>query len=151
MWAPGRTGLYRLRTAADRLLYVGIGEIPEVRWKAHSKRDWWPQVDPSRTTVDWFDTRTEAAAAEIAVIRTEQPLHNKRHMPRPPRVRAQCGYKRPDDWLKTFRLPDDDWRLFEQAAALDSDRSKELVNFVRWFNRDPRGKMPKRPPVRRAE
>jgi hypothetical protein len=54
--------------------------------------------------------------------------------------------------LRTFRLPVDEWDLFAaEVARLDpeSDRSKELVNFVRWFNRDPRGRAPKRPAVKR--
>lgn len=50
------------------------------------------------------------------------------------------------EYRKTFRLPDDEWELFERATqAAGTDRSKALVGFVRWYNRRPGATMPKRP------
>lgn len=73
-------GLYRLFSAVDRLVYVGIGEVPEVRWKQHSyTKSWWSEVDPTKTTVTWFNSRDEAAAAEVVAIKTEKPLYNVQH------------------------------------------------------------------------
>ncbi|RSN12849.1 hypothetical protein DMB42_11770 [Nonomuraea sp. WAC 01424] len=72
-----RTALYRLYDAADELLYVGITTDTAVRWQAHSTTKWWPQV--ARKAVQWYATRAEAAAAEIAAIKTERPAHNRAH------------------------------------------------------------------------
>lgn len=50
------------------------------------------------------------------------------------------------DKLGTFKLPRAEWELFgANAETLRTDRSAELLNFVRWANRDPRGKTPRRP------
>lgn len=79
---PGRTALYRLYDANDQLLYVGIATDPKRRWVQHSldKRDsWWSDVD--RKTVHWFDSRSEADAAETLAIREERPLRNRSKTP----------------------------------------------------------------------
>lgn len=82
MGAPnGRTAVYRLFDAADRLLYVGVGELPATRWQDHrSHKEWWPQVDHS--TVRYFPTRDEALAEEARAIAAEHPLHNVMGTPR---------------------------------------------------------------------
>src|SRR3982750_4908323 len=73
--AEERTALYRLFDADGALLYVGITNDPEVRWKAHSyKKPWWPKV--SEKTVAWFDDRTAAATAGARAIRLEVPQWN---------------------------------------------------------------------------
>ncbi|NUR04241.1 MAG: GIY-YIG nuclease family protein [Streptomyces sp.] len=70
-----RTALYRLFDANGALLYVGITNDPEVRWKAHShKKPWWPEV--TEKAVMWFVDRTAAATAEARAIRLEAPLWN---------------------------------------------------------------------------
>lgn len=72
-----RTALYRLYSADDVLLYVGITTDTAVRWQAHSTSKWWPQV--ARKEVEWFEQRAEAASAEIATIKAEKPAHNRAH------------------------------------------------------------------------
>ncbi|MFE9064890.1 GntR family transcriptional regulator [Streptomyces violaceusniger] len=73
-----RTALYRLYDTDDRLLYLGITSEPKVRMKAHATdKPWWGDVETRE--VEWFDTRDEAAAAEIEAIRHEQPVHNHAH------------------------------------------------------------------------
>lgn len=71
----GLCTLYRFYDATDRLLYVGISEHGPERWADHrrSKR-WWEDV--VRSTMETFPTRAEAAAAELAAIRTEDPAYN---------------------------------------------------------------------------
>lgn len=70
-----RTALYRLFNSEGALLYVGITNAPDIRWKAHSyKKPWWPDV--SEKTVMWFDDRTAAATAEARAIRLETPQWN---------------------------------------------------------------------------
>lgn len=90
------TSLYRLYDAEDVLLYVGISKSALMRLGQHlSDKPW--AVDVARTTVEWYPTREEAAAAEVAAILTEKPLHNIVHNARPvprspagPEVPAAC-------------------------------------------------------------
>jgi len=74
-----RTALYRFYDADGRLLYVGISNNPESRWKGHRysiKR--WPAL-VARRADEWFDSRTEAEAAEVAAIKDEKPRFNGAH------------------------------------------------------------------------
>lgn len=80
--AQERAALYRLYDASNRLLYIGIAENPGRRWDQHATtKPWWPQV--AEKTVEWRDTREEAAAAEAEAIRTELPLFNNHYLPSP--------------------------------------------------------------------
>lgn len=72
-----RTALYRLFDLADQLLYVGIAYNPADRWLAHESNAWWPDV--ARDSIEWHPSRELAAAAEVAAIQTELPLHNRAH------------------------------------------------------------------------
>lgn len=73
-----RTVLYRLYDANERLLYVGITSNPKSRMNAHAiDKEWWDSV--ATREFEWFDTREEAAAAEVVAIRAEQPIHNHMH------------------------------------------------------------------------
>lgn len=77
---PERTALYRLYDADNRLLYVGIASDPERRWRDHATdraRFWWPLV--TKKEVQWFDSRPQAAEAEIEAIRAEDPRHNSQY------------------------------------------------------------------------
>jgi len=75
------TTLYRFFDADDRLLYVGIAGNPGRRFHQHANgpdgKPWWSHV--ARSTMEHFDTREEAAAAEVAAIVTERPMHNVVH------------------------------------------------------------------------
>ncbi|HUY48045.1 MAG TPA: hypothetical protein VMV92_20350 [Streptosporangiaceae bacterium] len=75
VFAAGRTALYRLRGDAGELLYVGVSLAPEFRFYDHARlKDWWPEV--SEKSIEWFDTRDEALAAERAAIAAEKPKYN---------------------------------------------------------------------------
>lgn len=75
---PIPTALYRLRDKAGELLYVGITDNPERRWKDHEKdKAWWPQV--AARSVEWLPTRDLALSAEAKTIRAERPRHNLQH------------------------------------------------------------------------
>lgn len=83
---PVRTAVYRFFDAAGDLLYIGIAENPDGRWKKHaSRKPWWPEV--ARKTVEWFDNREEAGAAEHRAIRTEHARHNIAGSPWAPKPR----------------------------------------------------------------
>src|SRR4051794_18038079 len=67
--------LYRIFTADDRLLYVGISTGPAARIKQHENdKPWW--IEARRITIEPFDTAEEAAQAERHAIATEKPVHN---------------------------------------------------------------------------
>lgn len=78
--AAERTALYRLYDDGERLLYIGITTKPTYRFSQHSQsQPWWFQV--TRHTLEWFDSRAEAEAAERDAIRAEVPRWNRQHMP----------------------------------------------------------------------
>jgi hypothetical protein len=70
-----RTALYRHFDAAGQLLYVGISKSAIARLAQHSDKPWLD--DLATMKVEYFPTRGEAEAAEIAAIRTERPMHNR--------------------------------------------------------------------------
>lgn len=84
--AMSTTTLYRFYDKNDQLLYVGISSNPARRAHEHSKdKPWW--ADVARSIMEHHPTRESAAAAEVAAIVTESPLHNVVHNgPRPNRV-----------------------------------------------------------------
>ena len=74
----GPCSLYRHFCAEGRLLYVGISLSAFRRLGQHEKHShWFDSV--TDVTIKHFDTRVEALAAEKAAIKSENPLHNKRH------------------------------------------------------------------------
>jgi predicted GIY-YIG superfamily endonuclease len=76
MWLDDhRTALYRFFDEGGALLYVGITANLESRWLDHEReKPWWPQV--VEKTVEWFDNRPAAGAAELEAIKAEHPVHN---------------------------------------------------------------------------
>lgn len=78
---PERTALYRYFDADGVLLYVGISNDPDFRWKAHLygvDRKAWPRRAVSRTA-EWYDSRAAALTAEEAAIHLERPIFNRTH------------------------------------------------------------------------
>lgn len=76
--APVPTALYRLHDHDGELLYVGISDDLERRWKDHAKdKLWWPDV--ASKSAEWLPTRHRALAAEAKAIRTERPRYNVQH------------------------------------------------------------------------
>lgn len=71
----GPSSLYRYYDAGGRLLYVGIAKDPDKRRDEHARSSAWFPLAASRT-VEWFDDRDSALAAERAAIRSESPIHN---------------------------------------------------------------------------
>lgn len=75
---PERTALYRIYDGDGLLLYIGISKDFGRRWKDEARDfSWWDEH--RRMTVDWYDSRKEAEAAETAAIKTEWPRYNKVH------------------------------------------------------------------------
>lgn len=107
------TAVYRFFGASSRLLYVGIAYDPAERWKQHAaSAAWWK--DAVDNTIDWYDTRAEAARAELTAIRYEKPIYNK--------VGSVTPYKGPVR-KRDMKLPrkitvaDDVWADYEKLCA----------------------------------
>jgi len=73
-----RTALYRHFGADGALLYVGISHQVILRTKQHVETATWAE-GINQITVEWFETRDMALAAENAAITSERPLFNKRN------------------------------------------------------------------------
>ncbi|MFG3136062.1 GIY-YIG nuclease family protein [Streptomyces sp. NPDC048211] len=72
-----RTALYRLYTFDGQLLYVGITNNPEVRFKWHAQMSWWHRV--AEKAVEWHPDRGTARCAEAEAIKGEGPILNAMH------------------------------------------------------------------------
>lgn len=72
------TCLYRHFNKGGDLLYVGISISAAMRTYAHEKGSHWFR-DVETIKVEWFDSPTEALAAEKAAIKEEKPIHNVVH------------------------------------------------------------------------
>lgn len=123
---PGKTALYRFFDDADRLLYVGITSNARKRWADHRRyaaTTWWPLA--ARVTVAWHDTRADAAAAELRIIRTKAPLYNSGGAPSPLREQVPgeqlCPRVNVERFIEAtgggFQLPGRPWRNMDEAVA----------------------------------
>jgi Glu-tRNA(Gln) amidotransferase subunit E-like FAD-binding protein len=72
------TSLYRHFNSNGVLLYVGVADEHHIRFRSHLKLSEWKDKIAS-VTIEKFDTREEATAAEIKAIQTEEPLYNSCH------------------------------------------------------------------------
>lgn len=69
------TALYRFFDTDGALLYVGITYDTEQRFASHKNSSpWWKDV--AGQSIEWYDTRTLALAAESEAIKAEHPRHN---------------------------------------------------------------------------
>jgi predicted GIY-YIG superfamily endonuclease len=75
--ATGHHLLYRFFDADGSPLYIGITWTPRERWRNHRKRKtWWHLV--AAAVVECHESEHEALRRELAAIKTESPMHNKR-------------------------------------------------------------------------
>jgi hypothetical protein len=73
-----KTALYRIWGNDGQLLYVGISKSALSRLGQHlTEKPWAEEI--SNVTIETFPTRELAAAAEVAAIKAERPLHNVVH------------------------------------------------------------------------
>lgn len=127
-----RAAVYRFYAADDTLLYVGVTQRFGARWSNHAKqKPWWPRV--ARQAVVWYDTRAEALAIETEAIKSEKPVHNVLHVPKPPKPRVPAS-ELDHTFVTRFRIPRRLWDAYGTAAARKGiDRSADLVDHVRTF------------------
>jgi predicted GIY-YIG superfamily endonuclease len=70
--------LYRFYSGDGQLLYIGITQDAEYRWRCHARDAAWWHLQ-ARITVERYRTRAEAEDAEREAIKTERPLYNVAH------------------------------------------------------------------------
>lgn len=76
------TAVYRFRDVGKSLLYIGITDDPEARFKNHaSTKSWWPEVVGKQ--VEWHPSRSIADGHETVAIASEQPRYNRKKRRRP--------------------------------------------------------------------
>lgn len=85
----GPCGVYRHFDANGALLYIGASFDPLRRFMGHLTTARWATRVAS-ITVEWFESRAEAEAAERAAIEGERPPYNTFHNPKPPTARRRA-------------------------------------------------------------
>lgn len=103
----GRVAVYRLYGVGDELLYVGIGELPALRWQDHrARKAWWGDV--VRAEVAWRGGRAEAEAEELLCIQQDHPKYN-----------VMGTYKHHKPRAQSVPMPEPEVQVKDIAAALD--------------------------------
>jgi hypothetical protein len=96
---PGMTTVvYRRHDAHGFLLYVGVSNWPQDRASGHGHNSLWAEFATAGTN-EWFASREDAVASEIAAIRDERPLFNRYHSAPGAQERLEgylMGHGRPD-------------------------------------------------------
>lgn len=70
-----KTAIYRHFDGDSALLYIGLSRNPLRRWEQHKAHALW-FYEIARIEIEWFDSRGEAAHAEVEAIRKERPIFN---------------------------------------------------------------------------
>lgn len=71
------TAVYELFDASGVRLYIGMTNNPSRRFEEHRYTSaWWHLVDASRTVIEWYPTRAEAADEEMLLIAAHRPPYN---------------------------------------------------------------------------
>lgn len=89
------TILYRAFDTAGRLIYVGISDGIFLRLGQHADNSGWVH-HAATITLERFDERADAEAAELAAIRTEDPVWNVSGRPYERYVRWMAAYPNGD-------------------------------------------------------
>lgn len=127
-----RTAVYRILGEDDELLYIGMTNNPAIRWNGHQRiQPWWNEL--RSMSVEWFDSREEAAAAEKAAIQSEEPKYNVTYLRRPGGSRLEV----PEDiGPEEADGPDMTWGLADRQEYMDAEDVAGFLKVpVREINR----------------
>lgn len=155
-----RTAVYRLYSAEDVLLYVGVAKRFGTRWEQHARvQPWWHHVD--HQTVHWLPSREDALLAEKIAMDIEQPVYNIAGSPwrggvkddgtgfyvapKPPPKKRTGPRGNP---RHAFRFEPGLWRAFNEAIRRDPhgrNAAEVIRDLVAWYSREPKAPRPERP------
>jgi predicted GIY-YIG superfamily endonuclease len=97
-----RTSLYRHFNNVGELLYVGVSLSALQRLGQHAENsEWFNSID--RVTIEHFDSREEALAAERSAIIQDRPMHNIHHK----KAAAEAQRKADDALMATTQAKKD--------------------------------------------
>jgi hypothetical protein len=120
------TALYRIRGEADLLLYIGISWNPALRWNQHQlKQPWWAEL--RSLTVEWYDSRPEAEAAEESAVVAERPKYNLTYLQTPGPRRDRKTPEPP----KVYSIRQEAAKLEPEADDDDLMSLREVARYVR--------------------
>ena len=88
------TTVYRMYDAQERRLYVGMTDGAFMRLSSHADKSKWAQLT-TKITLERFEDRALARAAESAAIRDEDPVFNVGGRPRKRSMQWAIAYP---DW-----------------------------------------------------
>jgi predicted GIY-YIG superfamily endonuclease len=72
------TAVYRLYGSGGQLLYIGMTNDTDVRFKWHKlTKSWWHRI--KKTDIEWHPDRATARGQEAAAIKAELPVYNSMH------------------------------------------------------------------------
>jgi predicted transcriptional regulator len=131
--AQDRTAVYRFFSADGWLLYVGMTVNTLVRFAHHrASAPWWHLADQNRTAITWYDSRTEAASAEIAAIEAEKPEWNiagreDRHVGRPKTVLTASQEAALEDVAQIYAMHLELREQYKRMLAELADREGDPV------------------------
>lgn len=118
----GRTAVYRLYDRGDALIYVGISNLPQQRWKHHAAmQPWWPEVVVRE--IEWYETRAEAERAEDRCISAVRPRYNVKPG-EPERGKPESSGRRRPGWVPTPELLDLFKRLDDELEVAGATRDE---------------------------
>lgn len=111
---PAECWEYEVWDADDRLVYVGVADNFDRRWRQHEDKSWWlNEVKLKYVVVNGYRSRDEARQVEAQVINEHAPVYNTN--------REIRHYKR---FLEHWDSPFDEWtlmrvdhRLFEAVGS----------------------------------
>lgn len=124
--------VYRIYDVADVLLYVGITNDTDTRWRDHLRSKSWWESGAHRYEVAWYPTRGDALAEEQRAIQNEHPKHNWMHavLPRIAITPRVPGTYSTGEIAKRFRISPDTLRAlvdtpdFPQRLTLPTPHRK---------------------------
>jgi hypothetical protein len=152
---PERTAVYRVFGEEHLLLYIGMTNSIPIRWNGHEAvQPWWDEL--RSLTVEWYESRPEADAAEEAAIRAERPKYNVTYLK--PSLVKRGERKRqepaPVDW-ENFevepRADDEDLLEIEGIAKMTQMTVASLRNALKYTEGPEGFTIWKQPVFRRGE
>lgn len=122
--------LYRFFDSDGKLLYIGITNNPQRRFQNHrATKPWFAEV--AHSTMEYYSSRDDLAAAEAAAIMAELPKYNGAYMPVCQLAEGVRRSGRPEVGAAVnFRLGAELLALVDDYAAHNGYKRAEAIRFL---------------------